>query len=159
MSKLSPLDKQAIIAAYVGGEGPTSIAQRLGVSRQWVSTIVNGFKRQRAGIEDFDIVNYRSRLKRKAVVAVEAGLDCDEDEYKRGNLGATVLKGLGEFSPDQVNQIDVLIANMPADMRAELDRGEIGYFPRDRSDFASDEEYRKWEDSNPDPDRGSDPMR
>src|SRR5215471_15872802 len=124
MKKLSELDKKAIIAAYAGGEGPTSIALRLGFSRQWVSTIVNEFKRQRAGIDDIDVVNYRSRLKRKSIVAIESGLDCGDDPYKRGNLGATVMKGIGEFGPDQVNHIDLLVQNMPEEFK-KLDLSDV----------------------------------
>ena len=41
--------------------------------------------------------DYKERLKGKAVVAVEDGLECSVDPYKRCGLGVQVLKGIGEF--------------------------------------------------------------
>jgi len=97
MKKLTPLDQQALLASYVAGEPTTELAKRFKISRQWVSKIVNDFKRARLGIEDIDGVNFKSRLKRKAIVAVESGLDCPDDPYKRARVGTTVLEGIGEF--------------------------------------------------------------
>jgi len=98
MKKLAPIDEKALLASYVAGEGPTELAKRFGISRQWVSKLVNDFKRQRAGIEDIDGVNYKSRLRRKAIVAVESGLDASGDPYKRARVGVNVLEGIGEFT-------------------------------------------------------------
>src|SRR5688572_21283266 len=105
MKKLAPIDEKALLASYVAGEGPTELAKRFGISRQWASKIVNDFKKERAGIEDIDGVNYKARLRRKAIVAVESGLDAQDDPYKRARVGVNVLEGIGEF--DNGRQIHV----------------------------------------------------
>ena len=60
----------------------------------------------------------RDRLEVKAVRAVEDGLDCEDNPYKRGNLGATVLKGLGVFNDESVHlHINQLINSVPEEWR------------------------------------------
>ena len=105
MKKLAPIDEKALLASYVGGEGPTELAKRFGISRQWASKIVNDFKKQRAGIEDIDGVNYKARLRRKAIIAVESGLEAQDDPYKRARVGVNVLEGIGEFVTGQKLQV------------------------------------------------------
>lgn len=106
MKKLAPIDEKALLASYVGGEGPTELAKRFGISRQWASKLVNDFKKQRAGIEDIDAVNYKARLRRKAISAVESGLDAKDDPYKAARIGVSVLEGIGEFVSGTQLQVD-----------------------------------------------------
>lgn len=55
------------------------------------------------------------RIKRKSYDAVEAALDDPTDNYKRGNMGAKVLSGIGEFqSGDHINvQINTVVGSLP----------------------------------------------
>jgi hypothetical protein len=148
--------QKAVLADRVAGLTVAEIGEKYGIHQNTVSRICNKFIKEHPeselakGIVD----GWRDRMAVKAVQAVEGALDDDTDSYKAGNLGATVLRGLGHLEPDQKSQIAIMWANAPQDLRDELreiqeGRREIGYFPRERSDFANDEEYRKWEDRNP----------
>lgn len=69
------------------------------------------------------LVNYQENLRQKAVVAVEAGLDDPADSYKRGGLGVQVLKGLGDFAPDQgAVGVQFLIETCPPEWRDDFIR-------------------------------------
>ncbi len=61
----------------------------------------------------------RDRLEVKALKAVENGLDCTDNAYKAGNLGVSVLKGLGVFNDDSVHvHVNQLINSTPEEWRS-----------------------------------------
>ena len=121
--KITESDKLAIIAARAAGVPVSELASRYRVSRQTISTVLGKLKdaRHQDARDEFNATVYRSKLRRKGYEAVEAGLDCDADPYKRGNLGVAALKGIGEFASDQadVNVFLQSIMQLPADMRDE----------------------------------------
>ena len=132
MSKrLSEADRMAILTARAAGVPVGELARRYHVTRQTISTVLSRLKEAKYSDAkaEFDAVVYRSRLRRKAFVAVEAGLDCTEDQYKRGNLGAVTLKGLGDFQPDSSDTLNVLLlsnARLPDDLKLNFEsRGDF----------------------------------
>jgi len=118
--KLTESDRLAIVAARTQGVPVGELAARYGVHR---NTITNLLAELKAGIQktpqqEFDAQVYRNTLRRKSYVAVEAGLDCQDDQYKRANVGTTVLKGLGDFDGADVNvNVQAMIAAIPEELR------------------------------------------
>lgn len=55
--------------------------------------------------------------------AVVAGVTCEEDQYRRGELGVKVLKGIGDFAPDTATTLEAVIATRPADWPREGGKG------------------------------------
>jgi hypothetical protein len=111
-----------------------------------------------------DVAGYRNGFKRKSIVAINAALDDRSDNFKRGSLAVNAMKGIGEFNGDQGNYVDVLIATAPPDIRDQFEtiaRGEleIGWYPRDRSEFTNDEEYQRWDASEEEMERRADESR
>jgi hypothetical protein len=94
--RLSPAEKSAIVAAVASGQPKTVIAKQFNVHRNTVTALC---KSVRAVDNPANPLreDYRESLRTKAAVAVEAGLDCTKDEYKRAGIGVRVLEGIGEF--------------------------------------------------------------
>ena len=109
--------KTAIIADKAQGVPTKELAIRYDCSEDTIRSVWREFVQSAAKIrsvanetraETFD------RLKGKAVVAIEAGLECDRDPYRRGALGVQVMKGIGEFKEDVSGaRVAVLINNLP----------------------------------------------
>ena len=124
--KLTDSDRAAILVARAAGVSVNELAKRHGVTRQTISAVLSTLKNSRHADAkaEFDATVYRSTLRRKSYRAVEAGLDCEDDQYKRGNLGATTLKGLGDFAGDAVtnNNINMfvqMVAGLPQDWQRD----------------------------------------
>ncbi len=120
--RLQIADKKAVIADYCGGMTQEAIAAKYNVHRATIARVVRDFKEECPQAEITQgTAGYKDRLKGKAVVAVTAGLDDPTDNYKRGNLGVQVLKGIGEFSGDSPkgDSLNILIANMPSSLYRE----------------------------------------
>jgi hypothetical protein len=62
--------------------------------------------------------DWRADMEKRAVVAVNAGLDATEDPYKRAAVGGMALKGLRVFEPDMGVNIAAVIGQIPAEHRA-----------------------------------------
>jgi hypothetical protein len=55
----------------------------------------------------------RQILEQKAYLAVESGLDAENDPYKRANIGLQTLKGLNIFTDDDVHkEVNIHIQNL-----------------------------------------------
>jgi hypothetical protein len=118
--KITESDKLAIVTARAVGVSVNELAKRYDVSRQTISSVLAGLKnaKHKDAKEEFDAIVYRNRLRKKAYEGVEAGLDCSDDQYKRGNLGVQVLKGVGDFNGDSINvTFNQFVASIPDDMR------------------------------------------
>jgi len=103
--RLTEKEKTAIIAERLSGVPVAAIAAKYGCERTTVWRICNQAQQtQKAVTRD-----WRENQVKLAVSAVNAGLKCPDDPYKRGNLGATVLKGLGVYAQD--NSVNVNVAN------------------------------------------------
>ena len=57
--------------------------------------------------------SWREDMEVKAVAALNAGLDCVDDPYKRGTLGLGAAKGLGLMAADSVVNVAALINAVP----------------------------------------------
>jgi transposase-like protein len=102
-ARLSPAQKSAIIAAVATGRSKSSVAKQFGVHRNTVSALCKPVQAVTNPANPL-AKDYRETLRTKAVQAVEAGLDCAKDDYKRGGIGVKVLAGLGEFK--DTHQVD-----------------------------------------------------
>ena len=78
------------------------IAAKYSVHEITVSKIYGKFRKGAPEAEiSRGLAGYRDRIKEKSVVAIEAGLDDPVNSYKRAGIGVQVMKGIGEFVPDQ----------------------------------------------------------
>ena len=112
--RITESDKLAIVTARAAGVPVNELAKRYRVSRQTISAVLGKLKdgKHADAKEEFDATVYRSKLCRKAYVAVEAGLDCEKDPYKRANVGTTTLKGLGEFEADTSQNVNLILSQI-----------------------------------------------
>jgi DNA-binding CsgD family transcriptional regulator len=116
-------EKAQLILMKSQGHKIKDIAAHFGIGARGVSHHIAALKRK-AGYKDaahtekLELPNPKQIVQKKAYQAVEAGLDCVDDPYKRGNLGVRVLQGTGEFQPDGggVNVL-TLINTMPPEYR------------------------------------------
>jgi hypothetical protein len=118
------ITKQAIVADRIAGVPTQDVARKYNVHINTVCRLVREFKAkapQTEWAQSFE--GWRDRMADKAVTAVEDALEHRGDVYKAGNLGATVLKGLGHLAPDNVNQVAILLRDMPPEMKREMDEG------------------------------------
>src|SRR2546428_7533175 len=95
--RLTQQEKRAIIADRLAGLSNREIAGKFGrgLHPQTVSKLFSQFRRETPDAEVSKGVapNYRTRLKEKGIVAIEAGLDDPKDSYKRAGVGVKVLHG------------------------------------------------------------------
>lgn len=114
--------QQAILADRAIGLSRDVCAEKYGVHVRTVDRIFKAFKAAKEktnpelGESKEVIVN---QFRRKAVKAVNAGLDCTKDAYRRAGIGVKVMEGIGDFKSNEVtiNNFN-LVANTPAEMRA-----------------------------------------
>src|SRR5262245_25487225 len=115
-----PKTQQAIFADRSAGLTVRQLAEKYGVHANTVSSICKKFAKEdpRTELAQGLLSGCRDRLESKAVRALEDGLDCTDNPYKRGNLGATTLKGLGVFNDDGVHvHMNQLINSVPEEWR------------------------------------------
>ena len=123
--KLTDSDRAAILVARAAGVPVNELAKRHGVTRQTIHAVLSTLKNSRHADakEEFDATVYRSTLRRKSYKAVEAGLDDERDQYKRAGVGVQVLKGVGDFAPDNgrgdINVFVQQVMELPADWQKE----------------------------------------
>ena len=108
----NPRTQTAIVSDKAAGLTVRQIAAKYDVSLNTVSRVVRRFKdaEPRTELANGVAEGYRERLKSKAIVAIESGLDYDADPYKRAHLGVKVLEGTGEFVSGQHLQVDGAVA-------------------------------------------------
>jgi hypothetical protein len=121
---LAKQKKQAILRKLTeellaGDNNVTALAAKHEVSRKTMYEYIKKIQRKKIPLEPISDGDFKLLLKPKAVEAVQAGLDCPEDAYKRGSLGIQFLKGTGDLQPDNAIGINVLFNNMPSDLKAE----------------------------------------
>jgi len=115
-----PKTRQAIFADRSAGLTVRQVAEKYGVHPNIVVSVCKKFAKEdpRTELAQGLLSGCRDRLEVKAVLAVENGLDCTENPYRRGNLGVSVLKGLGVFNDDGVHvHMNQLINSVPAEWR------------------------------------------
>lgn len=120
---LSVEAEKAIIQERIQGSTPASIALRYDVTESQVARIYRQFvkdvaKARSTGAAAESQLEFNNRIIRKARKAVEAGVDCNRDPYRRGTLGIKVLEGTGEFKSGAViNNNFSIVAATPAQFR------------------------------------------
>lgn len=120
---IPPAARRAIIVERAGGASFKSIALRYDCSVHTIRSIWQKFIDTTVGVRtlaDEDQVTFKRGIRRKAVQAIENGLDCDRDPYRQGALGVQVMKGIGEFKSDQPDvgaRVNILIGSVPGDWK------------------------------------------
>ena len=115
MKRLDTATKNAIIADRLSGIPGEVVGRKYGIHEASVARLVSQFRRQTDSKAELlqTAGDYRSRLKQRSIAAIDAGLDPSPDKYKAGNLGVSVMKGIGEFQ--EVSMVGVMVAlNEPA---------------------------------------------
>jgi len=116
-----PKTQQAIFADRSAGLTVRQVAEKYGVHPNTVVSICKKFAKEdpRTELAQGLLSGCRDRLEVKAVKAVESGLDCTDSPYKAGNLGVSVLKGLGVFNDESVNvHVNQMFNSVPPEFRS-----------------------------------------
>lgn len=114
--------RQAIIIEKANQAPTQLIAVRYDVAPETVNRIWRDFCNSAAKVRkvaDETPEETRTWLKGKALVAIESGLDCERDPYRRAAVGVNVMKGIGEFKSDHGDgaQINVLVNAVPEEWK------------------------------------------
>lgn len=108
--RLSDGERLAIVARYTETNSIIQTANEFNINRATVRSVVNAARDYTNTQRD----DWRSSLRKKAVTALSSGLDCNDDPYKRGELGNKALIGLGEFRGEGANvNIATFISSAP----------------------------------------------
>ena len=98
--------QNAIVSNYLEGMKQVDIARKFDLHRVTVSKVVSRFMREADLAENTKVSgDWKQALAERAVEAIEDGLKNRKEPYKRANLGVRVMKGLGHFNPESVNQV------------------------------------------------------
>jgi hypothetical protein len=114
-TRLPLTEAEKLTIMKLSGEGRTPDEIGVAVKRA-TSTIVSLLRRTEAEARKVGI-DWKEIQKQKAVSAVNDALDHKEDLYKRGTIGISALKGLGEYEKDSVGSITAILGAIPANMR------------------------------------------
>lgn len=110
--------QQAVMADRAIGLGRDVIAEKYGLSARTVDRMWQAFKKAKVAtdpeLSDSKEVIFR-KFRRKAVKAIDAGLDSNKDPYRRAGIGVKVMEGIGDFKSNEVviNNFN-LVAQTPA---------------------------------------------
>ena len=115
-----PKTRQSIFADRSAGLTVRQVAEKYGVHFNTVVSICKKFAEEdpRTELAQGLLSGCRDRLEVKAVRALEDGLDCTDNPYKRGNLGVSTLRGLGVFNDESLHvHVNQLINACPPEWR------------------------------------------
>ena len=113
---LSEAEKVAIFRDRMRGASFPQISKTYNISMITARSVIETFLEK--ADEQPQKVDFKEEMQTKAVVAVNDGLDCPVDPYKRANVGVQVLRGLQVFAPDGTSvQINNLVASVPEKWR------------------------------------------
>lgn len=121
--KIPPAIRKAVIVEKARGTPTKLIALQLDISEESVRNIWSKFTKEAVEVSmitDEAPAHLKNRLKAKAVIAIENGLDWDQDPYRQGALGVQVMKGIGEFKSDHDTgqaKVNVLINMVPPEWK------------------------------------------
>ena len=120
--QLTAAARRAILVELMDGESVKVVAIRYDVTEQTVNRIKRDFIQ--ANGNAFTLSNlkpdeFKTEIRRKAVRAIENGLECDRDPYRQGALGVQVMKGIGEFKEHQETnaKVAVLVGTVPLEWK------------------------------------------
>lgn len=120
---LTPEAEKAIIADKVAGSTNAAIALRYQVSEHTVSRVYRQFisaANRARKLSDEPPEIFHKKIRAKAVTAIESGLVCNKDPYRRAGVGIKVMQGIGEFKGDNASVINnnfALVQATPAQFR------------------------------------------
>lgn len=114
---ISEATKRQMVARYAVCANMSQVAREFGCHLNTVYRLVRDVKRsEKSGLS----ADWKQDTKIKAALAVNAGLDCRDDPYKRGELGNKVLIGLGEFKSGVDVNVGVQVNQCPPELLARL---------------------------------------
>ncbi len=121
----SPQEEKAMMVLVMDGYTAEQIAEKLNRTIGSIQGKMVHMKSEaeKAGVDH----DWRADMEKRAIPAINAGLDATEDPYKRAAVGIQVLKGLRVMEPDLGVNIAAVIGQIPAEHRARylgLDEGE-----------------------------------
>jgi DNA-binding CsgD family transcriptional regulator len=111
---MSDDERESILVLKTKGLTNEEIAEK---THRTVQTVTNVLKTAEAKTIDNGL-DWRDVMEGKARIAVNAGLDCEDDPYKRGGLGVQTLKGLGTFENEGNVNIAALIGQIPESQKS-----------------------------------------
>lgn len=96
--------RRAIVGAYSVNGSIAMTAREFGVHRNTVATLVKSVRHiQNSPVNK----EWKSAQRERAVRAVNAALDCEDDPYRRGDIGVKALTGLGEYRRENEGDANV----------------------------------------------------
>lgn len=106
--------KRAIVQDALEGMERDEVALCYGVGRSTVDRLVREFKHETAEVRAGSHDNWVQSVRSKARTAIEAGLDCPRDPYRRAQVGIKLLEGVRDLRGDETNvQVNNLILSTP----------------------------------------------
>lgn len=133
--------KKAIISLSIGGKSTAKIVEELGLYRRQVTQVLTEWKKIQLlkksaeiaqtpanlpyeltyippSLSDQTLYGFRNRLIKKSIIALERGLDCQEDTYKSAALAIATLKETGSLAPGsgQVDEIEETLQKVNQDL-------------------------------------------
>lgn len=109
-----PKPREKILKARLAGATREETARKLHVSVRTVDEVMRDARREGYLTKEVDALTWKDRLKDKSITAVEAGLNCNKDPYRRADVGVKVLKGIGEFTETHQG-LHLLVSTVPKD--------------------------------------------
>jgi|SRR5689334_15080250 len=120
------IEKQGIIADHIAGLANADIAVKFNRHPATVSRVINELRKCNPApqVTVRSVQAIKAAMLEPASRAIHAGLGCEDDPYKRGNLGVQVLKGIGVFAPDHQAPILAIMQDTPKEWRNRYLEGE-----------------------------------
>lgn len=118
-NRIPPKVRRAVIVEKSQNMDNVEIAMRWGINPQSVARIWRDFVESTGDVRQLGDENpeiFRKKIRRKAVKAIEAGLDCERDPYRQAGVGVQVMKGIGEFATESHSssvRVNVLLNSVP----------------------------------------------
>jgi hypothetical protein len=122
--KLSLVQRQQVISAYIIGKSQKTIAADIHISPRSVATIIARYKQDTADQEDgklrHELEDYKRQLKRLSITALVRALEDGSSTYQCGRIAIDVMRGIGEFAGDQLQVGVQVVLSPPGAMRADF---------------------------------------
>ena len=118
---LNDAQRQAIVSAVSSGIPQNVVAQQFGVNRVTVSKIMRSM---RQATHDMLGGDWKQQQVTLGATAVNAGLRCEDDPYRRADLGVKVLTGLGVYKSEAsstTTNIYVNVQDLPSDWHSRME--------------------------------------
>ncbi len=110
------VEEKALAVLVMEGHTEKQIAEKLNRQLGSIKSKILNMKKEatKAGVDH----DWREDMQNRAIPAINAGLDAEEDPYKRAALGIQALKGLRVLEPDMGVNIAAIVGQIPAEHRS-----------------------------------------